>query len=276
MKGNNEDLIKQYNLSEAVKRIQMINEYSFYSQPQVVEDDQDPNAMGGDQQQGADPNAMGGNMGGGMPQDAQDSNAMDGNTDIDQNVMGDMPQDAQDHNAMMGDDIGSDMPPMGDDQSGFSDEENIEDVEMDTEQPGDEVVDVDELTQSQETTEFKVDHVDDKLNKVLKVISKFTDAIEANDQKIEDLKKEFEKRNPTAEETLNLRSLASYPFSERPDKYWKKQKEEHPNYKVVSNNEVPTSDEIKIYKSDVDNFNERDIMKSLGEEHIQLSDFLVF
>lgn len=276
MKGNKEDLIKQYNLSEAVKRIQMINEYSFYSQPQVVEDDQDPNAMGGDQQQGADPNAMGGNMGGGMPQDGQDPNAMGGNTNTDPNVMGDMPQDAQDPNAMMGDDIGSDMPPIDDGQSSFGDENDIEDVEMDTEQPGDEVVDVDELTQSQESTEFKVDHVDDKLNKVLKVISKFTDAIEANDKKIEDLKKEFEKRNPTAEETLNLRSLASYPFSERPDKYWGKQKEEHPNYKVVSDNEVPTSDEIKIYKSDVDNFNEREIMKSLGEEHIKLSDFLVF
>lgn len=276
MKGNKEDLIKQYNLSEAVKRIQMINEYSFYSQPQVVEDDQDPNAMGGDQQQGADPNAMGGNMGGGMPQDGQDPNAMGGNTNTDPNVMGDMPQDAQDPNAMMGDDIGSDMPPIDDGQSSFGDENDIEDVEMDTEQPGDEVVDVDELTQSQESTEFKVDHVDDKLNKVLKVISKFTDAIEANDKKIEDLKKEFEKRNPTAEETLNLRSLASYPFSERPDKYWEKQKEEHPNYKVVSDNEVPTSDEIKIYKSDVDNFNEREIMKSLGEEHIKLSDFLVF
>ena len=94
---------------------------------------------------------------------------------------------------------------------------------MDTEQPGDEVVDVDELTQSQEATEFKVDNVDDKLNKVLDVISKFEDAIAANDQKIEDLKHEFAKRNPTAEETLNLRSLASYPFSERHDEYWKKQ-----------------------------------------------------
>lgn len=292
MKETKEDLVKQYNLSEAVKRIQMINEYSFYSQPQVVEDDQDPNAMGGDQQQGADPNAMGGDMGGGMPpmvgqdmngggmpQGGVDPNAMGGDMNADQNAMGgdpnamgDMPQDGQDPNAMMG----GEMSPMGDDQSGFGDGEDIEDVEMDTEQPGDEVVDVDELTQSQETTEFKVDHVDDKLNKVLKVISKFTDAIEANDQKIEDLKKEFEKRNPTAEETLNLRSLASYPFSERPDKYWKKQQEEHPNYKVVSDNDIPTSDEIKIYKSDVDNFNERDIMKSLGESHIQLSDFLEF
>ena len=157
--------------------------------------------------------------------------------------------------------------------------DDIEDIDMETEQPGDEVIDVDELTQSQETTEFKVDNVDDKLNKVLKIISKFNDAIEANDQKIEDLKKEFQKRNPTAEETLNLRSLASYPFSERPDEYWKKQQQEHPNYNVISDNDVSTADEQKefeIRKGDIDNFNERDIMKSLGESHIKLSDFLQF
>ena len=235
---NNTDLIKQYKLEEAVKRIQKINEYTFYDST-MVEDDQDPNAMDGD------PN-------GGMPP-MDDPNAMDG-------------------------DPNGEMSPM-DDPNAMGDEEGIEDIDMETEQPGDEVIDVDELTQSQETTEFKVDNVDDKLNKVLKIISKFNDAIEANDQKIEDLKKEFQKRNPTAEETLNLRSLASYPFSERPDEYWKKQQQEHPNYNVISDNDVSTADEQKefeIRKGDIDNFNERDIMKSLGESHIKLSDFLQF
>ena len=242
---NNTDLIKQYKLEEAVKRIQKINEYTFYDST-MVEDDQDPNAMGGD------PNAMGGNPNGGMPPMGADPNAM-------------------------GADPNGGMPPM--DDPNMMGGEDIEDIDMETEQPGDEVVDVDELTQSQEATEFKVDNVDDKLNKVLKIISKFNDAIEANDQKIEDLKKEFQKRNPTAEETLNLRSLASYPFSERPDEYWKKQQQDHPNYNVISDNDVSTADEQKefeIRKGDIDNFNEREVMKSLGESHIKLSDFLQF
>ena len=241
---NNTDLIKQYKLEEAVKRIQKINEYTFYDST-MVEDDQDPNAMG------ADPN-------GGMPP-MDDPNAMGG----DPNAMGTDPNGG--------------MPPM--DDPNMMGGEDIEDIDMETEQPGDEVVDVDELTQSQEATEFKVDNVDDKLNKVLKIISKFNDAIEANDQKIEDLKKEFQKRNPTAEETLNLRSLASYPFSERPDEYWKKQQQDHPNYNVISDNDVSTADEQKefeIRKGDIDNFNEREVMKSLGESHIKLSDFLQF
>ena len=284
---NNTDLIKQYKLEEAVKRIQKINEYTFYDST-MVEDDQDPNAMDGD------PNAMGGNPNGGMPP-MDDPNAMGGDPNGemppmggDPNAMGGEPNmmggdpnggmpPMDDPNAMGGDPNGG-MPPM-DDPNAMGDEEDIEDIDMETEQPGDEVIDVDELTQSQETTEFKVDNVDDKLNKVLKIISKFNDAIEANDQKIEDLKKEFQKRNPTAEETLNLRSLASYPFSERPDEYWKKQQQDHPNYNVISDNDVSTADEQKefeIRKGDIDNFNERDIMKSLGESHIKLSDFLQF
>lgn len=290
---NNTDLIKQYKLEEAVKRIQKINEYTFYDST-MVEDDQDPNAMGGD------PNAMGGNPNGGMPPMGADPNAMGADPNMmggdpnggmapmdDPNAMGDDPNGEMppmdDPNAMGGDPnaMGADpnggMPPM--DDPNMMGGEDIEDIDMETEQPGDEVVDVDELTQSQEATEFKVDNVDDKLNKVLKIISKFNDAIEANDQKIEDLKKEFQKRNPTAEETLNLRSLASYPFSERPDEYWKKQQQDHPNYNVISDNDVSTADEQKefeIRKGDIDNFNEREVMKSLGESHIKLSDFLQF
>ena len=283
---NNTDLIKQYKLEEAIKRIQKINEYTFYDST-MVEDDQDPNAMGADPNggmppmggdpnaMGADPNMMGGDPNGGMPP-MDDPNAMgaDPNGEIppmdDPNAMGGDP------NAMGADPNGG-MPPM--DDPNMMGGEGIEDIDMETEQPGDEVVDVDELTQSQEATEFKVDNVDDKLNKVLKIISKFNDAIEANDQKIEDLKKEFQKRNPTAEETLNLRSLASYPFSERPDEYWKKQQQDHPNYNVISDNDVSTADEQKefeIRKGDIDNFNEREVMKSLGESHIKLSDFLQF
>ena len=274
---NNENITKKYNLEEAVKRLQKINEYTFYDSTMAEADDDQSNQQGGNNQ-----DAMGGDPNGGIPpmdngQGGGDPNAIgnnpngDGMQPIDNRQSGDIPQD---DNSMMSYDpnaIGDDYNMMGDD--------GIEDIEMDTEQPGDEVIDVDELTQSQETTEFKVDHVDDKLNKVLKVISKFNDAIEANDKKIEDLKKEFEKRNPTAEETMNLRSLASYPFSEKPEVYWRKQQEEHPNYRIMSDNDIPTSEEQKefeIRKSDIDNFNERDIMKSLGENHLKLCDFLQF
>lgn len=285
----NSDFIKKYNLEESVKKLQKINEYTFYNST-MVEDDQDPNTE--QQQQFQQPQMGGqqipqgqGTMGDEMPQmDASQSmgNEMQGGEpDI---MGGDMQQmgNGQPISPMGGEEpnnMNGDVSPIDSSEGDFGTEDDIEDIEMDTEQPGDEVIDVDELTQSQETTEFKIDDVDDKLNKVLQIISKFNDAIEANDQKIEDLKNEFAKRNPTAEETLNLRSLASYPYSEHPDKYWKKQQEEHPNYKVISDNDVSTADEQKefeIRKSDIDNFNEREIMKSLGENQIKLSDFIDF
>ena len=288
------NFIKDNNLNEAVKRFKQIaeyksprqslkqlNEFTFITNSQVDEDDNDDNMQ---QQQNADMNQQPQGM---SPepqnQDGNMNGQMDGNM---QPQASEMPQNgmemSQDNNAMPQDggnmQQGDEEMSMGDDDMGFPgvEEDGVETEEM---EPEDEVIDVDELTQSQETTEFKVDNVDDKLNKVLKIISKFNDAIEANDQKIEDLKKEFQKRNPTAEETLNLRSLASYPFSERPDEYWKKQQQEHPNYNVISDNDVSTADEQKefeIRKGDIDNFNERDIMKSLGESHIKLSDFLQF
>lgn len=259
------DLAKKYKIEGAVKRIQSINEYTFYS-PTMVEDGQNDEIEG--PQNGVmnepsgemDQNGMNAQI----PQQNQMPNGTDANMQQEPNEGGDMP---------MGNEGGvndEELPPLDGD---------FEDVEMDTEQPDDEVIDVDDLTQSQETTEFKVDNVDAKLNKVLKVISKFTDAIEANDQKIEDLKKEFAKRNPTQEETMNLRSLASTPFSEKPEDYWEKQQKVHPNYNIMADNDVSTSDEQKefeIRKGDIDNFNERDIMKSLGESHITLCDFLNF
>lgn len=77
-------------------------------------------------------------------------------------------------------------------------------------QDGDEVIDVDDLTNSQKETEYKIDGVDDRLIKIARVIDKLIPAIEANNSKIEDLKAEFEKRNPTEAEKLNLRSQSSF------------------------------------------------------------------
>lgn len=83
-------------------------------------------------------------------------------------------------------------------------------------QDGDEVIDVDDLTNSQKETEYKIDGVDDRLIKIARVIDKLIPAIEANNSKIEDLKAEFEKRNPTEAEKLNLRSQSSFPYSVKP------------------------------------------------------------
>ena len=69
----------------------------------------------------------------------------------------------------------------------------------------------------------------------------------AINKKIEDLEHEVEKRNPTPEEKLEMRSLDSYPYSLKLTDYWA---EKEGNYDVMGgkkeeNNEyVLTQDEV--------------------------------
>ena len=127
-----------------------------------------------------------------MGQDAQGGEiGNDGNQPMD------APQNPQDGGAVpMGNDQqdGNMMGNMGDgtEPMDFGDNDDTEE-----QQEGDTVIDVDDLTQSQEASEIKIDGVDDKLTRILSVINKFGSALLANDRKIDDLRQEFEKRNPS-------------------------------------------------------------------------------
>ena len=245
-------------VEEAMKRFQQITEYVVsQGSRQVLEADDeteepqgdmgggdpnamggDPNAMGGDQNMmGGDPNAMGGGdpnaMGG-------DPNAMGGDPNMmggDPNAMGGegtpegfAPQDA----------IGGDPNMMGGDPNAMGGEPM---------QPDDEVIDVDELTDSQEETEKEVAKINSKFDKVLKAIGAFEELLRSNDEKIEGLKSEFEKRNPTKIEKLHMQTARSYPFNQTPEEYWN-EKEATSNYEIIDNDDkeagkfVITADEL--------------------------------
>lgn len=143
-------------------------------------------------------------------------------------------------------------------------------------QDGDEVIDVDDITDAQEEIEYKVDGVDDKLIKIAKVINKLIPAIEANNTKIEDLKAEFEKRNPTEDEKINLRSQSSYPYSVNPKEYWD-EKGKDSNYNVIYDNDVATDkeeEEFTLKKSDIQNggMDDRSVYRTFDIPK-QLSDY---
>lgn len=171
--------------------------------------------------------------------------------------------------------------PKGDEINDTADVEVSDENGFDTEttqmQSDDEVIDVDDLTSAQEETEYKIDGVDDKLIKISKVISKLIPAIEANNEKIEDLKAEFEKRNPTEEEKINLRSQSSYPYSVKPKDYWQN-KEKDGNYNIMYDNDVSPDKEEKEYilrKSDIANgsIDDRSVYKSFNTS-MKMTDFL--
>ena len=281
------EFIKKYNLDEAVKRIQQINEYTLLGDQKLNEIGEDDNQNQGMQQpqpngaQGMQQAQQGADMGGQMPMD-DGSNMMAGDTGMDApgtdmqqpngaDVQGgEMPvdQNAMPMDGGMGGDAGMDMgqdPTMGGDPN------------IDTMQPDDEVIDVDDLTQKQETTELKVDGIDDKLAKLVNVFGKFEDALAQNDEKLDALKAEIEKRNPTDTEKMNIRSQASYPYSEFPKDYWDKKAAENPHYDIYYNNDVSPSDEqeFMLKSSDIKGIDDREMQKSF-DLPLKLKDVLDF
>ena len=230
-------------VEEAMKRFQQITEYVVsQGSRQVLEADDESgapqDAMGGGDQNmmGGDPNAMGGdpNMMGGDPNAmGGDPNAMEGDPNAmggEQTPEGFAPQDT----------IGEDPNMMGGDPNAMGGEPM---------QPDDEVIDVDELTDSQEETEKEVAKINSKFDKVLKAIGAFEELLRSNDEKIEGLKSEFEKRNPTKIEKLHMQTARSYPFNQTPEEYWK-DKEATSNYEIIDNDDkesgkfVITADEL--------------------------------
>ena len=292
------EFLKKYNLSEAVKRFQQINEYNFFESTINEEGEEDQPQNDGQQPPMDDPNAMGGGpdmmggqpapdapqggdmgMGGPMPPNdggMGDPNAMGG----DPNGMGGDPNamPGGDPNAMggqppMDDGMMGDMPPM-DDPNAMGDDPNME---VDGE--GDTVIDVDDLTQSQEASEIKLDGVDDKMTELLKVLTTFGKALSVNDKKIDDLRKEIENRIPSQQEKLNIRSQASYPYSETPKKYWEDKTLSDPRYGIVHDNDVAPADELKKYEitqDDIRNINPQEVANTFDFKNLTLDKFLNF
>lgn len=290
----NEDVERFRQLSEyksPKQSLKKLYEYTFITSPQVNEDGEDDM----NQNDGMQQPQMGGGMdngGNGM----QGNGAAPGGMPPQQN----MPNDAQNQMGGANGQMGGEMPPEGlqDPNGGMQqpqmdggmdngdggmpdmdmsdfDDDGVETEEM---EPDDEVIDVDELTQSQEATEYKIDGVDDRLAKIYAVVQKFSDQLERNEQSIMALKDEFEKRNPTEEEKLNIRSQTSYPYSETPKGYWDKKVQENPHYNVIYDNDVPPSEEQEKYeikRGDISGLNMKSISDTLDVDQ-KLSNYLNF
>lgn len=260
--------LKENNLLEAHKHFMRLSEAyipTVLPEEEIEEagdDMQDPNAMGGD------PNAMGGMPnGGGMP---QDPNAMGGADPMgggDPNAMGgqDPMASGADPNAMGGDPMGDGDPMGGGDpnaQDPMADPMGADPMEDQMgDEPADdgETIDIDGLTRAEEKLNVKQNHigrdlskVDNRITTLIKTINNLLTKVDSNNSEIESLKAEFEKRNPTQTEKLNLRSLDSYPFNVKPNEYWA-EKAKQGGYEVYSDNDEPTTKEYVITNDDVDN-----------------------
>ena len=262
--------LKENNLLSAHEHFMKLSESYVPNFPEEEVDEaddqgaQDPNAMGSDPSQ--DPSAMGGDPSqdpsamGGDPSVMGNDMAQDPSMGADPSMGNDMAQDPSmgaDPSAMggdpsMGNDMTQDPSAMGVDPSAMGGDESEGQDDGDT-------IDIDGLTRAQDKLNVKQNHVgmdlskvDTKIKTLIDTIQNLQDKLDANNSEIESLKSEFEKRNPTQTEKLNLRSLDSYPFNVKPNEYWEK-KARQGGYDTYSDNDEPTSKEYVITNNDVDN-----------------------
>ena len=258
--------LKENNLLSAHEHFMKLSESYVPNFPEEEVDEaddqgaQDPNAMGSDPSQ--DPSAMGGDPSamGGDPSAMGNDMAQDPSIGADPSMGNDMAQDPSmgaDPSAMggdpsMGNDMTQDPSAMGVDPSAMGGDESEGQDDGDT-------IDIDGLTRAQDKLNVKQNHVgmdlskvDTKIKTLIDTIQNLQDKLDANNSEIESLKSEFEKRNPTQTEKLNLRSLDSYPFNVKPNEYWEK-KARQGGYDTYSDNDEPTSKEYVITNNDVDN-----------------------
>lgn len=202
---------------------------------------------------GGDPGMMGGDpsMGGGAPQD---------------------PGMAGGDPSMEG---GEAQPPQGFSPQGEQPEQLGATPETDPNAEEEEVIDVDDLTDSQEETEKKIDALSDKFERLIGMLDGFEKQIDSSNERMETLRAEIEKRNPTPVEKMSIRAKNSYPFNITPDEYWQ-DKEATSNYSPEDDNNGADDPVYQITKDDIDNISDWNaIYKSLDDKHDSLRDLFL-
>ena len=253
------EFLKEHNLLEAHKRFQQIMEYTNAGGSGLIDEDGEEDA-----QMGGQPMPE---MGGDVPP-----------------VQGDVPPVPNDPSMGMGNAPMPEDPSMGQEMpapngvEGFNPQGEQPMLgntsETDPNEEEEEVIDVDDLTKSMEGTEKKVDALSDKFERVMGMLDSFENQLDASNQRMEDLKREMERRNPTPVEKMSLRAKNSYPFNITPDEYWK-DKEETSNYSTEDDKNGEDEPQYQITKNDIDNINDwQAISKSMDSDYMSLRDML--
>jgi hypothetical protein len=241
---------------EASKRFRMLCEYTF----NITEDDGEEAADASEQDMPSD-NGMEG---------MQQADMQGGNMP---NMNGNEPDMGGEDNMQM---QSQEQPQQGQGVTGFNPSEDNSmdpDESFDTQEMSedDEVIDVDDLTQSQEETEEKVDDIQVSMekgfDKLLNIVKKLDKMIDVSTSNMEQIKMEIEKRNPTPLEKLNMRAANdSYPFNVSPNDYWK-QKEATSNYRIGGEDE-PDAKQYTITQGDIDDITDfQRIAKELEDDN---------
>lgn len=195
-------------------------------------------------------------MGGDNPQDM-------GNQDMSNTEDTPMGDDGMGNDEMGGMD-GMGEPPLDDSENPFGD-----DNDEDTNDDGD-TIDIDDLTDAQEKLNHKTNKigvdlgkVDNRIERLMASLEKMETMIDSNNEEIMNLRKEFEKRNPTQVERLDMRRKFDSPgFSETPEEAIAKRVQNRNNYSVTDGGEKTDEKQYSLTQDDIDNANTSQIADS--------------
>lgn len=250
--STNVKFLKKYGLYDAHKHFMELSEAyipSYTSNMDEADDEMDANNQDqmGAEQQG---DSMQQDQGTGQDMNDMQQQPMDGD---------DMAQGGMNQQDQGMDDMSMPQPPTPQDGGMGSPQDATPMNDASDKAEDDSTIDIDGLTNAQDKLNVKqnrlgrdLSKVGDRMASLIDMIGSLQQHLEKNNSEIEALKDEFEKRNPTQTERLNLRSLDSYPFNTNPKSYWY-DKAKQGGYDAYSDNGEPTTQEYKITNDDVDN-----------------------
>jgi len=145
----------------------------------------------------------------------------------------------------------------------FGSETEVEDEFADEDMGGEETIEVDvtDIVDKTEETKASVDGMGEKMEELLAKLSDLESQVTDMDgviNKIDNLEKEIERRNPTPVERLEMRSMDSFPYSVKLTDFWKDKE----GYQATEQEE-----EFTLTQSDVDNFDEKEIRSSFESDN---------
>lgn len=202
---------KQFNkdlLKEEVSKFKMMSEYSFYEDRSEPELDKDEEIILGSQifneEEEEDPF-------GGEGEAAEDE--AEGNEE-------EAAEEAEVEDE--GDELSFGDEEEGDNEDPFGGEEEPTEDEVE--------LDVTELVKGSEEAKLSADAANEKIDKLMGMIGNLENQISSMDKistKIDDLENELQKRAPTPEEKIEMRSLDSYPYNIKLTDFWASQKDQY-------------------------------------------------
>lgn len=253
--------LKDNGLLEAHKQfLRMCNEdYLSHGELNLNEDDEvAPTSDNNDQNQTNEPDT------GNQDSSLFDNNPTEGDNTTPMGVSGNT-NDTED--AMNGDaSMGGEMPMDNMDDSLDSDS----DIAPDNDSSDEDTIDIDDLTDAQEKINHKTNKiginlgkVDNRIEHLMQSLEKMEDMIDSNNAEIMSLRKEFEKRNPTQIERIDMRRRFDSPgFNESPEESLAKRLQARDNYAVTDGGDKTNDKQYTLTQNDIDSVGDSQVADS--------------